>query len=79
VKFNIGDMCRVKARYARSSRHRVHGPGLIFDIDRGLYGAWLNDSTGARERQDRLHILWYDGVIDVEPHACVEPLPSEGE
>ena len=77
MRFEVGDLCRLRSQYSRSIPGRASASGLIFKIDRELYKSWLNEKTGCRESQDRLHILWGDGTVGLEPQACIEHL-SEG-
>ena len=79
MRFEVGDLCRVRSQYVRTGPWHTAGSGLIFAIDRELYRSWTNAQTGQRESQDRLHILWGDGTVGAEPHSFVEPVPREGE
>ena len=76
MRFEVGDLCRVRSQYVRSWPDA--GYGLIFAIDRELYKSWTNAQTGQQEDQDRLHILWGDGTVGAEPGSFVEPVPREG-
>lgn len=78
MRFEVGDLCRLRSQYSGSIPGRASVSGLIFEIDRTLYKApWINEKNGLRESQDRLHILWGDGTIGSEPQACIERLAEE--